>query len=93
VALEGILGFEKLGDRFRLDPCIPVAWPGFTLDYRYGTSSYHIDVRNHGGASQGVAAVTLDGVPTDDGWVALTNDGRQHEVAIVLGARPDSARG
>ena len=86
MALEGMLGFEKRGDRFRLDPCIPAAWPGFTLDYRYGSSSYHIDVRNPNGVSHGVVAVTVDGTPTRDGWVALTDDGQQHVVAIVLGA-------
>jgi cyclic beta-1,2-glucan synthetase len=86
VALEGMLGFEKLGDRFRVDPCIPGAWPGFTLDYRYGSSSYHIDVRNPDGVSQGVAAVTLDGAPAREGWVTLFDDGQRHVVAIVLGA-------
>ncbi len=76
VALEGILGFEKLGDRFRVDPCIPAAWPGFTLDYRYGTSSYQIDVRNPDGVSRGVAAVILDGAPSHDGWIRLIDDGQ-----------------
>lgn len=85
VALEGILGLEKLGDRFRLEPCIPAAWPGFTLDYRCGTSSYHIDVRNPDGASRGALAVTLDGAPTRDGWITLTDDGQEHAVVIVLG--------
>jgi cellobiose phosphorylase len=86
VALEGMLGFEKLGDRFRVNPCIPAAWPGFTLDYRCGSSSYHIDVRNPDGVSQGVAAVTLDGAPVREGWVTLIDDGQRHAVAIVLGA-------
>jgi cyclic beta-1,2-glucan synthetase len=81
-----MLGFEKLGDRFRVNPCIPAAWPGFTLDYRCGSSSYHIDVRNPDGVSKGVAAVTLDGAPTRDGWVALIDDGQRHVVAVVLGA-------
>jgi cyclic beta-1,2-glucan synthetase len=81
-----MLGFEKLGDRFRVNPCIPAAWPGFTLDYRCGSSSYHIDVRNPDGVSQGVAAVTLDGAPVRDGWVTLIDDGQRHAVAIVLGA-------
>jgi cyclic beta-1,2-glucan synthetase len=86
VALEGMLGFEKLGDRIRVDPCVPAAWPGFTLDYRCGSSSYHIDVHNPDGVSQGVAAVTLDGAPARDGWVTLIDDGQRHVVAIVLGA-------
>jgi cellobiose phosphorylase len=92
VALEGILGLEKRGDRLRFEPCIPADWPGFTLDYRYGTSSYHIDVQNPDGASRGVVGVTLDGAPTRDGWITLTDDGQQHVVAIVLGAEQPALR-
>jgi cyclic beta-1,2-glucan synthetase len=92
VVLEGILGLEKLGDRLRVDPCIPAHWPGFTLDYRCGTSSYHIDVQNPDGASQGVVGVTVDGVPARDGWITLTDDGQQHVVAIVLGVEEPALR-
>jgi cyclic beta-1,2-glucan synthetase len=85
VVLEGMLGFEKRGARLRLDPCIPAAWPGFTLDYRYGASTYAIDVRNPDGVSRGVTAVTVDGAPAPDGWIALIDDGMRRVVTIVLG--------
>ncbi len=85
VALEGILGFEKRGARLRLDPCIPGAWPGFTLDYRYGASTYSIDVRNTHGVSRGVTAVTVDGADASDGWIELRDDGLRHIVIVVLG--------
>jgi cellobiose phosphorylase len=87
VALEGILGFEKRGERVRVDPCIPRAWPGFTIDYRCGASSYAIDVRNPDGVSRGVKSVTVDGVDVPGGWVDLADDGLPHTVAIVLGAQ------
>src|SRR6185436_19710834 len=61
VALEGMLGFDKRGDRLLLDPCIPTTWPRFRIEYRYGTSVYTIDVENPAGVSNGVASLTVDG--------------------------------
>ena len=85
-ALEGMLGFEKAGGRLRFDPCIPTTWPGFTLDYRHGTSSYAIDVRNPDGVARGVATVTVDGIESSDGWITLMDDGVRHAVVIALSA-------
>jgi cyclic beta-1,2-glucan synthetase len=86
VALEGVLGFEKRGDHLHLDPCIPTAWPGFTLDYRYGASKYAIDVRNPDGVSRGVRSVTVDGELATDGAIALRDDGTTHAVVVMLGS-------
>jgi len=86
VSLEGVLGFEKRGARLRLDPCIPAAWPGFAIDYRFGTSTYAIDVQNPDGVSRGVAWVTVDGHAAQDGLVNLVDDGLRHRVIVVLGA-------
>ncbi len=85
VALEGMLGFEKRGDRLRLDPCIPTAWPGFRLEYRYGTASYAIEVRNPDGVSRGVRAVVVDDVRAAGDVIALVNDGLPHAVVVTLG--------
>ncbi|HEY9226170.1 MAG TPA: glucoamylase family protein, partial [Gemmatimonadaceae bacterium] len=92
VALEGILGFEQQGARFRVDPCIPASWPGFTLDYRFGASTFAIEVRNPEGVSRGVTAVIVDGERQADGWIELIDDASRHSVQITLGAIP-AARG
>jgi cyclic beta-1,2-glucan synthetase len=86
VALEGILGFEKRGDRLRLDPCIPTAWPAFELDYRFGRSVYAISVSNPKSVSRGILSVTVDGVAATEGWINLLDDGSRHIVDVVLGA-------
>jgi cyclic beta-1,2-glucan synthetase len=85
VALEGVLGFQKRGDRLQIDPCIPSNWTGFTIEYRYGESTYAIEVRNPDRVSRGVATLAVDGVVSADGTVALINDGSRHAVIIVLG--------
>jgi cyclic beta-1,2-glucan synthetase len=85
VALEGILGFEKRGDCLRLDPCIPTAWPGFQLDYRFGGSVYAIGVTNPTSVSRGILSMTVDGMAVTGGWINLLDDGSRHTVEIVLG--------
>ncbi len=84
VALEGVLGFEKRGCHLRMDPCIPSAWPFFTLEYRYGTTVYVIEVRNPGHVSRGVASVTVDGSVAPEGIIELNDDGLRHAVIVTL---------
>ncbi|MBA3884829.1 MAG: glycosyl transferase family 36 [Acidobacteria bacterium] len=90
--LEAILGFNVRGDRVRIDPCIPKAWPGFSITYRYRSSRYIIEVDNPEGVSRGIAKVELDGVavtgtppPPSGAEVPLNDDGGEHRVKIVLG--------
>ncbi|MDB4908213.1 MAG: hypothetical protein JWO05_2997 [Gemmatimonadetes bacterium] len=85
VALEGVLGFDKRGDRLRLDPCIPRAWKEFSIDYRVGKSVYAIAVKNPAGVSRGVREVLVDGVAAADGSIALVDDGKRREVIVTLG--------
>jgi cellobiose phosphorylase len=85
VALEGVLGFEKLGDSVRLAPCIPTTWPEFTLDYRHGTATYAFVVRNPNGVSGGVAALIVDGTHVEGDRVTLRDDAQRHEVIVTLG--------
>ena len=85
VSLEGLLGFEKRGDSLTLDPCVPTAWPEFTVEYRYRTSHYSIVVRNPAGVSRGVSAVEVDGIRADGGVIALVDDGARHAVVVTLG--------
>ena len=84
--LEWILGFRLRGAQLSLDPCIPRDWPGFTLVYRYGSTTYEIVVENPHGASRGVSMLTIDGEGMGDATaIALVDDGRAHHVKIALG--------
>jgi cellobiose phosphorylase len=55
------------------------------MTVRFGTTAYHIVVRNPRGVEHGVAAMTLDGQPVPDTVVLIANDGRTHEVVVTLG--------
>ncbi len=87
VGLERILGFRLRGTELELDPCVPRAWPGFELHFRYHSASYDIDVENPRGVSRGVAHLELDGkaLPPGTTSIPLADDGAAHRVRVVLG--------
>jgi cyclic beta-1,2-glucan synthetase len=85
VALETMLGFEKRGTTLRLNPCIPATWPRYEIDYRHGSATYHITIENPQGVERGVQSVTVDGQALADGVIQLADDGRAHEVRVVMG--------
>jgi len=82
VGLEGILGFRKQGDTLAIEPRVPASWPEYTIEYRYGTSTYVITVRCEGG-NGGAVEVTVDGNSAGDGKIRLMDDGQRHEVMVT----------
>jgi cyclic beta-1,2-glucan synthetase len=85
VAVESILGFTLRGAKLSMNPCIPRGWPGFTMTYRRGGSEYRIRVENPSAVCRGVGLVELDGQPVEGREVEVVDDGRTHEVRVVLG--------
>jgi cyclic beta-1,2-glucan synthetase len=85
--IEWMLGIRKLGNTLSIDPCIPREWPGFQLRFRHGKTLYHIDVANPRNVARGVVQIELDGKQLEPAGhtVPLANDGRTHEVHVVLG--------
>jgi cyclic beta-1,2-glucan synthetase len=84
--IEWILGFRLRGRFLRLDPCIPRAWRGYSLSFRYHSSRYEIRVENPHAATRGIAAVTLDErALADADAIALADDGATHQIRLVLG--------
>jgi cyclic beta-1,2-glucan synthetase len=82
VGLEAILGFYKEGDRLRIDPRVPQAWPEFRLEYRHGTAVYEIVVERPAAARSGAQEVLLDGRAIEGEWVELVDDRARHAVVV-----------
>ena len=82
IGLEAILGFEKVGNTLRMRPCVPNAWEQFTVAYRFGASTYHIEVRAPGSIADSGARVMIDGIQSSDGAIALVDDGRTVRVIV-----------
>jgi cellobiose phosphorylase len=85
LGIEAILGLSRQGDALKIEPCIPGNWPGFKVDYCFGTSHYKISVENPAGVNRGVRQVLLDGNPLPNSLVPLVRDGKPHEVRVVMG--------
>jgi cyclic beta-1,2-glucan synthetase len=85
--IEWILGVRLRGTQLHFDPCIPRAWQGFEVAFRYHSSRYEIVVENPQGVTRGVSSVDLDGVSLPGGsmHIPLANDGATHHVRVVLG--------
>jgi cyclic beta-1,2-glucan glucanotransferase len=85
--LERILGFRLRGATLVIDPCVPKSWPSFAITFQYHSARYQIAVSNPNGVSHGVSRISLDGkrVPPSDAGIALSDDGADHDLQVVLG--------
>jgi cyclic beta-1,2-glucan synthetase len=86
LGIEAILGVSRLGNVLKIKPCIPRSWPGFKVGYRFGATHYLVNVENPEGVNRGIRQVILDGNPLPDKLIPLADDGKQHEVHVLMGA-------
>jgi cyclic beta-1,2-glucan synthetase len=85
--LESILGLKRHGASFALDPCIPTAWPEYSILWRFGGTAYEISVSNPERRCRGIADAELDGSAVDPAAIPLVDDGATHRVRVVVGER------
>jgi cyclic beta-1,2-glucan synthetase len=78
VAIEAVLGFELLGDHFRLQPRLPASWPSAELTYRYRSSEYHIRI------VRADTPMTFDDQPWSSNTFPLHDDGKSHSVVFPI---------
>jgi cyclic beta-1,2-glucan synthetase len=85
--VEWILGFRIRGAALHLDPCIPRAWPGYRITFRYHSAQYELVVENPRGANYGITRIAADGreLPADVREIPLVDDGATHRIEVVLG--------
>ncbi|MEI7844379.1 MAG: glucoamylase family protein [Chloroflexota bacterium] len=112
LGLEAILGISVVslskqglpGQALMINPCIPRAWPGFKVNYRFGTVHYMIEVVQSPTLEGTVDAhiknnsakclqVLLDGNLLPEGLVPLVDDGRPHEVRVLIHCNPSFGQG
>jgi cyclic beta-1,2-glucan synthetase len=71
--IEYILGMQVEGNKLTLKPCVPPDWKEFKITYRYGKSTYVLNVTLN--SSVGKSAQTVD----------LVDDGKTYELNLELG--------
>ncbi|HEX6361810.1 MAG TPA: cyclic beta 1-2 glucan synthetase, partial [Albitalea sp.] len=83
--VESLLGLslhvDDTGARLLVRPCLPAAWPGYHVDYRFRETTYRIDIVRTGGAAP---SVTVDGELQPGTGVPLVDDGAAHVVRVVM---------
>ena len=82
IGLETILGFTKRGNVLTVHPRVPRAWTEYSIDYRFGSSEYHIAVELVDALEGDRAQVTVDGRAIESGEIALVDDGATHQVRV-----------
>src|SRR5690606_27345737 len=82
VGLEAILGFTRRGDELRIQPRVPSSWPQYSIDYRFGGSTYSITVRNPAAVASGDAELWIDDNLMEDVVIPLVDDGGKHKVVF-----------
>ncbi len=85
--LESILGLERRGTSFEVDPCIPSSWPEYKIVWRFRRTQYEIVVSNPERQCRGVRSTEMDGSPVDPRSIPLVDDGATHRIRVVLGRR------
>lgn len=60
--VEGILGLRPTPDGLEIQPAVPAAWPGFSMEKTFRGKKLHITVRNPDGAQGGEPEIVLNGV-------------------------------
>ena len=85
--LECILGLQRRGRTFEIDPCIPAGWPGFSITWTLGRTRYDISVSNPQHHCRGVVRASHNGVACDATAIPLVDDGATHVVEIVIGGK------
>jgi cyclic beta-1,2-glucan synthetase len=85
--LESILGLQRHGTSFTIEPCIPAGWPGFAITWMFGRTRYEITVSNPQHSCRGVASASHDGRRCDAAAIPLVDDGAVHQVQVIMGER------
>jgi cyclic beta-1,2-glucan synthetase len=91
-AVQALLGLKRQGAVISVAPCIPTAWPEYSMDWTVDGTRYHFTVSNPDHLAHGIKWASLDGAWVDARAIPLMADGRTHDVRIVLGAAPGVAR-
>lgn len=80
-----ILGIKPTYDGLVIDPCIPTAWNGYTVNRKFRGADYRIVVENPDHVSRGVKSIELNGKTIDGNLVPMQQPGTVNTVKVTLG--------
>jgi cellobiose phosphorylase len=84
-ATHWLLGVRPEVEGLRIDPCIPKAWPGFTMRRQFRGRTVHIEIKNPAGVNRGVKSLTVDGRPIEGNLVPIERLKDRTRIVATLG--------
>ncbi len=82
--IKYLLGLKIEKNKLKIEPCIPNDWKEYSIQYRYGNSIYHINVKNPNGRNTGVERFILDGNEIEEKQVILNPNGEVHHIEVLI---------
>lgn len=84
-AAHYILGIRPQLEGLRIDPCIPSNWNGFSVDRKFRSQTFHIQVHNPHQVCRGVERMVIDGQDVEGNLIPGDLPGDDHQVEVWLG--------
>jgi cyclic beta-1,2-glucan synthetase len=84
VVFEEILGVVRRGQVLALNPCIPRAWPGYTLAWQVGGCTVKVRVTNPRGVERGIRRCLRNGTPCPPEEIPIPPEGTL-DIDVELG--------
>jgi cyclic beta-1,2-glucan synthetase len=84
--IEYVLGVTRRGNRLYIRPCVPSNWEMFSVEYRFGQTTYHIEVQC--GMPDDAVMWVVDGEETESAYLPLVDDGRDRIVTVRASRQP-----
>ncbi len=85
VISQNILGIKPDYSGLMIDPCIPTNWEGYKITRKFRNAIFEIAISNPEHVSKGVKKLVVDGKEIDGNIIPVFNDGKTHQVEVVLG--------
>lgn len=80
-----ILGIRPSYDGLIIDPCIPAAWPGFTVIRQFRGATYEIQVSNPHCLNRGITELRMNGELLIGNKILLQPKGSYQRVEAIIG--------
>jgi cyclic beta-1,2-glucan synthetase len=91
--LEYVLGVKRRGDQLYIEPCVPPEWKSLTIDYRYGETTYSIEVYCEQSLTVPLTWVVDGKVVENQPYLQLVDDGKVHQVVVQASMQRSSTVG
>lgn len=82
---DWILGIRLERRGMKIDPCIPSEWEELSVTKIIRGVTYRVEIRNPQKISKGVKSIHIDDVESQSSLIPYFEDGKTHEIKILMG--------